>query len=84
MAATRTQVATYLNDEQLKYWEAVKSRYGDKDAEAIRNLIIEVGKKILSGEKDPVEERMDRIENQLLADMKELRQRIQQLENKTP
>lgn len=84
MAATRTQVATYLNDEQLKYWEAVKSRYGDKDAEAIRNLIIEVGKKILSGEKETVEERMDRLEDQLGAEIKELKQRIQQLENKTP
>lgn len=85
MAATRTQVATYLNEEQIKYWEAVKARYKDStDAEILRQLIIDAGTKVLSGKDKPTDERLSDLEKKVNVEIEDLKRRVQQLENKMP
>lgn len=84
MAATRTQVATYLNDEQLKYWEVVKARYKGNDAEVLRQLIIDAGERVMAGKDKPTDERLADLERKVNTEIEDLKQRIQQLENKTP
>ncbi len=80
MAATRTQVATYLNEEYLKQWEVVKEFYGKGDADVLRELIAEKAKSILSGGAVNTDERVRDHDRRL----DDLERRIQQLENKTP
>jgi hypothetical protein len=58
MAATRTQVATYLNDEQLEEWRIVKEHCGKGDAEVMRLLISKAAKEIMSGTFDAVDDRV--------------------------
>lgn len=78
--ATRTQVATYLNEEYLKQWEVVKEFYGKGDADVLRELIAEKARSILSGGAVSTDERVNAHDRRL----DDLERRLQQLENKAP
>ena len=78
MAATRTQLTTYLSDDkQLDDWRLIKAHYGDQgDAIVIRKMIEDFARIIRDGGIGPPssEERLVLLEEEVAAIKKMLKQ----------